>query len=265
MLAPNHRCALMDALSVLFLKKEAVGFGARADIFRKPRIAAILNWLRILPISRERDGLHEVAHNLEIFDEIVECLDRDMPFCLFSEGTHRPQKGLLPIKKGIFRVSRMAHEKLGKPVYIVPVGLDYEDFRHEMGKMVIRVGEAFELGQFEAEHSELGEAELYQSLRKELQTRLLALIDQYPERDHGHLFLRTLASILSLPLFIIGAAGSFPIWLSSELILGSMQDKAWAHTVVIVCRIIFPVLWPFWWLYAFLLRFYIKLIEDFRK
>ena len=38
MFAPNHRCALMDALLMLLIDHRPIGFGARMDIFRKPRI-----------------------------------------------------------------------------------------------------------------------------------------------------------------------------------------------------------------------------------
>lgn len=36
MFAPNHRCALMDALLVLLISHRPIGFGARLDIFRNP-------------------------------------------------------------------------------------------------------------------------------------------------------------------------------------------------------------------------------------
>ena len=88
-LAPNHRTALMDPMMVLLISKEKIAFGARSDIFKNPKTARWLRWLRILPIARERNGLSEVAKNFEVFDEIVECLEHDVPFCLFSEGMHR--------------------------------------------------------------------------------------------------------------------------------------------------------------------------------
>ena len=152
MLAPNHRCALMDALLVLLTGHRPIGFGARMDIFRKPKIAAALRWLRILPIARERDGLKEVIRNYDTFDEITECFEHGLPFCLFSEGAHRPEHGMMPVHKGIFRVARIASEKLGCPVYIVPVGLDYEYFFRQGGRAAVRIGEPFEVNEFMAMH-----------------------------------------------------------------------------------------------------------------
>ena len=55
--APNHQNALMDALAVLFTHKGQPVFLARADIFKRKTIAAILYFLKILPVYRIREGL----------------------------------------------------------------------------------------------------------------------------------------------------------------------------------------------------------------
>lgn len=55
LLAPNHSAALMDPLLVLLINNKPIGFGARADIFRKPLIAKFLRWIRIVPLARERE------------------------------------------------------------------------------------------------------------------------------------------------------------------------------------------------------------------
>ena len=54
--APNHQNALMDAMTILCTKDRQPVFVARADIFKKPLIISILNYIRILPIYRKRDG-----------------------------------------------------------------------------------------------------------------------------------------------------------------------------------------------------------------
>ena len=90
-LAPNHCAALMDPLLALVLfGGKPVVFGARSDIFANPKVAKVLRWLRILPIARERNGLTEVAKNFDTFKEIIDCLDHEVPFCLYPEGTHNP-------------------------------------------------------------------------------------------------------------------------------------------------------------------------------
>lgn len=265
MLAPNHCAALMDPMMVLLIKKGPIGFGARSDIFKNPRIARWLRWLRIVPIARERNGLSEVAKNFDTFDEIVECLEHDVPFCLYSEGMHRAERGMLPVKKGIFRVARMAADKLGKKVYVVPMGIDYEDFFQGQRRAAVRIGEPLEIGEVFRERADQPEVEIYRYLCQELHERDLALIGRIPERTHARKWLRLPGAILSLPLFAICSVGSILIWLPLLIITSKLKDKAWTHTVHFVLHLVFPVFWPFHICFERLLNFYRDLVADFRR
>jgi 1-acyl-sn-glycerol-3-phosphate acyltransferase len=263
-LAPNHCAALMDPMMILAAIPGVIAFGARSDIFKKPSAARALRWLRIVPIARERNGLAEVAKNFEIFDEIVECLEHDVPFCLFSEGMHRAERGMMPVKKGIFRLAKMAVDRLGKKVYVVPVGLDYEDFFQGQRRTAVRVGEAIEIGAAFKESREENEAVIYRELCVELRERILTLIGRIPERRHDRKWLRLLGAVVSLPLFAVCAVGSVLIWLPHLIIMSRIKDKAWNQTVRYVMHLIFPVFWPFHICFERLLNFYRDLIADFR-
>ena len=183
LLAPNHCNTLMDALVVLQDWKPATLFGARADIFRKPLLNKTLRFLRILPIPRVRDGIQEVLHNRETMDEVIDALDHGMKYCMFCEGTHRPRHSLLPLKKGIVRTALLAHERLGdrKPVYIVPMGLEYQDYYRLQTSLAIRYGEAINVSAFVASHPEMGDAEVYRKILGELKERMSTLITYLPD------------------------------------------------------------------------------------
>ncbi len=265
MYAPNHCAALLDPLMILLLKKEPVAFGARFDIFRNPKMAAILRYLRILPIARERDGLEAVASNFSTFDEIVECLDNGVPFTLYSEGTHRAERGMLPVKKGIFRIARMAAEKTGKKMWIVPVGIDYEYFFREEGKAAVRVGKPLDLMQYFEDHQDLTEFQAYKGLCNWLQESDLSLIGRIPERSHKRLPLRCALGVVSMPVFAAFAIPAAPIWLSATLILKNFKDKAWTHTVYFGLRLALPVFVPFYWVFEKLRLFYTNILEDLKK
>lgn len=264
-LAPNHCAAMMDPMLILLTHDGPVAFGARSDIFARPAVARILRWLRIVPIARERNGLQEVAKNFEVFDEIVDCLGHGVPFCLYSEGTHRAERGMLPVKKGIFRIAKLALDRLGGPVRVVPVGIDYEYFFRGQGRVALRIGEAIDIGAFFAERTDRPEAAVYRELCDELQRRDLALIGRLPERRRDRRVLRSLGAVASLPLFALCAAGSLPIWLPHLIILATMEDKAWSHTVRYALHFFFPLLWPFHIGFERLLNHYRNLAEDFQK
>ena len=262
LLTPNHCATLMDPLLVLASSSRLIAFGSRVDIFTKPRIARILHWLRMVPLARERNGLKEVARNFEFFEEIIDCIGHDVPVCLFPEGTHRPERGMMPVKKGVFKLAKMAVERLpGKNVYVVPVGLDYEYFFRGYGRAVVRFGEPILInGQFDRE--DVTESKIYQELCEELQSRILSLIGRLPERSHKGLAWRIPLAVLSLPLFAVCAVGAIPIWLPYLLIMRGIKDKAWAHTVQFGLHFVLPLFWIFQWPFGILLNSYRNIFED---
>ena len=263
LLAPNHCATLMDPLLQLQIPG-LIGFGARSDIFENPKTARLLRWMRIVPLARERNGLAEVAKNFEVFDEIVDCLDHDIPFCMYAEGTHRAERGMLPLKKGLFRVAKMASDQLGKPVFIYPIGTCYEDFFRGQTRVRMRVGEPMEIAEEFAKRADKPEAEIYRELCEELRERVIALIGEPIERRHDRRGLRLLLSVLSLPLFAVCAVGALPIWLPYLLIMRGMKDKAWSLTVRFALHFVLPLFIPFDIGFQRLLNDYKELVADMR-
>lgn len=255
LLAPNHCATLMDPLIQLQIPG-LIGFGARSDIFQNPKTAKILRWMRIVPLARERNGLAEVSKNFETFEEIIDCLAHNVPFCMYAEGTHHPAPGMLPLKKGIFRIAKMASEQLGKPVYIVPIGTNYEDFFRGQTRVRMRIGEPIEIAEEFARREGLAEAEIYRELCEELRNRDLALIGEPMTFKCPGKGLRWIFSLLSLPLFAICAVGALPISLPYLLIMRGMKDKAWAHTVRFGLHLFLPIFVPFHIGYERLLNLY---------
>ena len=185
LLAPNHCNTLMDALVILQDWKEATLFGARADIFRKPAVNRILRFLKILPIPRVRDGVQAVLENHKTMEEVVECLDHGMKYCMFCEGTHRPKHSLLPLKKGIVRTALLTNEKIRgrKPVYIVPVGLEYQDYYRIRTPMSIRYGEPVNVTELAASNPGMVKSKLYKLILEILRERLSSLFTCLPDDE----------------------------------------------------------------------------------
>ena len=228
-LAPNHTNTLMDALVILAGSQEATAFGARADIFRKPAIARILHFLRILPMVRERDGLSHVSENYESFDLIDQTLEHGVPFCLLPEGTHRPQRGLQPIKKGIARIALRSAQ--ARQTWLVPTGINYTDFFRYRKGCEVRYGEPVDVNAFVREHPELNEGQLLQALRSHLEDRMAALVEpQGPAEEKP--------SPLILLLWSFAALLSFPIWCTAEVLCSKMKDRAWCNSIRTLCYIL---------------------------
>lgn len=186
LLAANHCNTLMDALVVLRSYKGSTVFGARADMFNNKLIARIMFFLRILPMVRQRDGLRNVLKNVETQDIIVETLENDVRFCMFPEGRHRPEKSLLPLGKGIFRAALAANAKFGesKPIYIVPVGIEYGDFFRYRSTSLVTYGKPLNVTEFIKTLNVENEAQMMEPLRRELAGMMSELFTYIPDGEH---------------------------------------------------------------------------------
>ena len=152
--APNHTNALMDALVILAMDRSPKVYVARADIFKKPLLAKIFKFLKIMPIMRIRDGINEVKKNNETIEKAVDVLRDKVPFCIFPEGQHLAKHSAQPLAKGIFRIAFQAQELMpDMPLYIVPVGIRYGNFFRFRSTVRMHVGEPINVGDFMRENS----------------------------------------------------------------------------------------------------------------
>ena len=250
LIAPNHCNTLMDALVVLATRSAGTAFGARADVFRKPRVARILRWLKIVPIARARDGLREVAQNRETMVEIDDILAHGMPFCLFPEGRHRTERTLLPLQKGIARIAFASAAE--RPTCIVPTGISYSDFFHFRSTCRIRFGEPIDVNLFLSRYQDYSEADRYHFLLEELSARIQPLIDPEPARLKA--WWKWPAIVLGFPFWLASALLTLPLWLPSELLCHRLKDPAFRNTVRYGFKLLgMPLLLVLWAIPAFLL------------
>ena len=180
----NHCNTLMDALVLLQTTRQKKVFIARADIFQKPRIAAILRWLRILPIYRIRDGIGAVRDkNGDIIDQAVDVMHDQVPLYLYPEATHRTMHSLRQLSKGIFHIALDANRKFGheKPVYIVPVGLEYGDYFRFRTKLLITYGKPINVTEYMKAHEGETEAVIINELKTMLREKMSELISFVPD------------------------------------------------------------------------------------
>lgn len=183
--APNHTNALMDALVILAMDRKAKVFVARADIFRNPKVAKILTFLKIMPIMRIRDGFEEVKKNNQTIEKAAEVLKDKVPFCIFPEGQHQAKYSALPLSKGIFRIAFQAMELMpDTPLYIVPVGLRYGNFFRFRSTVRVQIGTPINIAEFRAAHADLNPLEQVNHLRDLLTERMQQSIFYIPNDEY---------------------------------------------------------------------------------
>lgn len=149
MLAPCHQQALMEPLAVLSVVRKNPVFLARADIFAQPTIRKILTFLKIMPVYRIRDGKESLSKNAEIFEKSRSVVLGGYPFCMMAEGRHNDKHQLLPLVKGMFRIAGETQRSLGStPLYILPTGIDFDEYEEPYANLCINIGEPIPVQQF---------------------------------------------------------------------------------------------------------------------
>ena len=148
--APNHQNALMDALAVLFTHKGQPIFLARADIFKKKMIAAILYFLKILPVYRIRDGFSSLKSNDDIFLKTIDVFKNKNGLVILPEGDHEGFRRLRQLKKGICRVAFQSDEATGfkLKIKIIPVGIEYSNYSRFRQVLTVAYGKPIEVSEF---------------------------------------------------------------------------------------------------------------------
>ena len=195
-IAPCHQQALMEPLAVLNFAPKPPVFLARADIFAKPVIRAILTFLKILPVYRIRDGQSSLAKNNDIFDRSRDVLLDGFPLCLMAEGRHNNRHSLLPMGKGMFRIAGETQLKLGDhPLYIVPTGIDFDEYERPYANLVVNIGNPIPVQPFMDDYRN-NEPVALNEMRQALSTALSPLMhDIRNQKYYEEIF--TLCNILN--------------------------------------------------------------------
>ena len=180
----NHCNTLMDALVLHATSRRKKVFIARGDIFKNRRTAKILRWLKILPIFRMRDGIGSVRDkNGDTIDQAVDVIRDEVQLYLFPEAAHRTKHSLRQLSKGIFHIALDANRQFGqeKPIYIVPVGLEYGDYFRFRSTVLVNYGKPINVTEYMKEHEGENEAVIINNLKAMLTERMAELISYIPD------------------------------------------------------------------------------------
>ncbi|MDR0619105.1 MAG: 1-acyl-sn-glycerol-3-phosphate acyltransferase [Bacteroidales bacterium] len=168
----NHQNGVTDALQILFgfPPQYRPVYLARADVFKKPAIAGILYFLRIMPIYRIRDGKDNLGENEYVFKTAAEIAQKGLPVCMFPEGMHQRIFG--HVKKGFARIAFLAAEKAGFPdnFVIMPTATYYSKYYGYRATCVFAFGKPIDL------------ADYYDEYRENPQKAFLSLAEKAEER-----------------------------------------------------------------------------------
>ena len=181
----NHSNTLMDALVLLSADNIKKVFIARGDIFKNPVVAKILNFLRILPIFRIRNGVAAVRQNDDSLNKAVDVIHDHVDLYLFPEGTHRTKHSLMRMGKGLFHIAVDANKQFGdkSPIYIIPTAIEYGDYFRYRSTAMINFGQPINVTEFFKNTTEENEAANINVLKDRLHVEISKLFTYIPDDE----------------------------------------------------------------------------------
>lgn len=140
-LVSNHQNALIDPLLLATHIQLKPYFLTRASVFQNSLAAKMLNFIRMLPVYRVRDGYASLQQNQNTFDQTYEVLCKNGTVIIFAEGSHSNIRKVRPLMKGFTRMAFGLKEKYPdcEPV-ILPVGIDYSAHMRSGSRVLISFG-----------------------------------------------------------------------------------------------------------------------------
>ena len=184
--ASNHANALIDPLTIITSTKIQKVYMMRADLFKNRRIGKILTWMKTMPIFRVRDGLQQVReNNAASISNAVAVAASGVPLGIFPEATHRTKHSLRQLTKGVFHIALEAYRRLGdtKPVYILPIGLEYGDYFRYRSTVLLSYGKPVNVSEFVKAHPGDTEPVIMNKLKEILTEKMSELISYLPDDD----------------------------------------------------------------------------------
>ncbi len=152
--APNHQNALSDPMAILLNTKFQPVWLARADIFKNKTAAAILRFLKIMPVYRMRDGKENLSKNDETFTNSIKVLENNSALGLFPEAAHTGRRQMIQHKKAVPRIVFMAEEnsKEKLDIQIIPTGIYYSSYWKFNRTLIVNFGEPIAVNDFMDEY-----------------------------------------------------------------------------------------------------------------
>ena len=141
----NHPNSLLDPLLVYRFSERFTRPLARAPLFDRFVLGALLRALGGIPVYRRQDDPDSMHRNEEMFRAAVEVLQGGGAIQIYPEGKSHSEAQLAELRTGAARIALLAEEssdwRLG--LSIVPVGITYSRKELARTSVAVRFGDAF--------------------------------------------------------------------------------------------------------------------------
>jgi 1-acyl-sn-glycerol-3-phosphate acyltransferase len=176
LIVSNHQNALIDPILIATHTRLNPFFLTRASVFKKSIIAKMLDFIRMIPIYRVRDGIDNMEKNKETFDKSTQVLLNKGSLVIFGEGNHSIHRNLRPLRKGFARIAFQTLEKDPElDLVVLPVGINYSNHQRTGSKVSIIFGPTID---------PKNHFQKFDSLIKSTQEALKPLVSHIPDENY---------------------------------------------------------------------------------
>lgn len=171
----NHQNAFQDAILVACSTSHEPWFLTRAGVFNNKFTRAIFHAFHMMPVYRFRDGVKGLRNNDATIRQCVNLLKERKSILVFGEGDQSMRYRLRTMQKGFARIALAVQQENDwkLPLYVVPVGVQYDHYYNFRSRVLINYGEAIPV---DASYQSLPEREFYERLLEETKKGLLPLM-----------------------------------------------------------------------------------------
>ena len=146
LLCINHPNNLIDSLLVGSVLHRKVHYLATAALFRNPLVGRFLTACGAIPVYRKQDDPTRMERNTDAFAACFRALEGGGVIGIYPEGTTHSESRVQRIKTGAARIA-LEYEASGRgrPLALVPVGLNFEARKSFGGHVRVAFGEPIPL------------------------------------------------------------------------------------------------------------------------
>ena len=171
----NHPNALIDPLLVGTSITRRVRLTAKATLFDRPALAPLLGAVGVVPLRRAKDEPRDGApaiitpeRNAYAFQLVTSALRAGEAVLVFPEGISHDDPAIAPLKSGAARMAIQAQAEGARGIRLLPIGLVFEEKERPGSRVLVRVGESFDLDSWTAARGQADVATLTNMLEQGL-------------------------------------------------------------------------------------------------
>lgn len=183
----NHASAHFDGILIMIFARRKFHVLVRADIFKKPWLAAILAKFNLVPIYRIRDGIGNMDKNDATFQQCADILANNGAIIIFPEANCVMERSVRKLHKGAAKIGFMTEEKhqfkLG--IKFACVGIAQERLDKPGGRLYLTASKPFALTDYYQTYQENNQRaynEVTQRIDQDLRS-VLPVVNEYADEQ----------------------------------------------------------------------------------